>query len=45
TMNVLDQIKSNIYSALLFYWDAPNDARLIASLLDSHYKELESEPE
>ncbi|CAG8758765.1 15597_t:CDS:2, partial [Rhizophagus irregularis] len=41
TEGVLENVKENIYSSLIFYWDKPNDAGLIASLLDPRYKELD----
>ncbi|PKY47867.1 hypothetical protein RhiirA4_445082 [Rhizophagus irregularis] len=41
TEGVLENVKENIYSSLIFYWDKPNDAGLIAFLLDSCYKELD----
>ncbi|CAG8594274.1 658_t:CDS:1, partial [Scutellospora calospora] len=41
TIEVLKKVKDNIYDALLFYWDVPNDSGIIASLLDPRYKELD----
>ncbi|RGB32296.1 hypothetical protein C1646_763054 [Rhizophagus diaphanus] len=41
TEGVLENIKENIYSFLIFYWNKPNDTSLIASLLNFHYKELD----
>ena len=44
TEGVLEKVKSNIYHALLYYWDTPNipnNAGLMASLLDPRYKELD----
>jgi hypothetical protein len=40
TEGIFEKVKNNIYNALLYYWDAPNDTGLMATLLDSYYKEL-----
>ncbi|GBC29861.2 zinc finger BED domain-containing protein 1-like [Rhizophagus irregularis DAOM 181602=DAOM 197198] len=34
TVGVLEKVKQNIYSALIFYWNIPNDLGLMAALLD-----------
>ncbi|CAG8674617.1 17313_t:CDS:1 [Rhizophagus irregularis] len=41
TVSILEKIKQNIYNALIYYWDIPNDLGLMAALLDSRYKNLD----
>ena len=41
TKGIFEKVKKNIYNALIYYWDIPCDAGLMASLLDPRYKELE----
>src|SRR6266540_6742382 len=41
TEGIFEKVKKNIYNALLYYWNTPHDARLMASLLDPRYKELD----
>ncbi|EXX58332.1 hypothetical protein RirG_198990 [Rhizophagus irregularis DAOM 197198w] len=41
TVGVLEKVKQNIYSALIFYWNIPNDLGLMAALLDPRYKSLD----
>jgi hypothetical protein len=41
TTGVLKEIKKNIYSALIYYWDIPNEFGLMAALLDPRYKNLD----
>nr|CAG8636594.1 13142_t:CDS:1 [Entrophospora candida] len=38
TINLLNKIKEKIYDSLIYYWNGPNDLGLLATLLDSHYK-------
>ncbi|PKY36187.1 hypothetical protein RhiirB3_458263 [Rhizophagus irregularis] len=45
TEGILEKVKNNVYNALLYYWDTPNDTGLMATLLDPHYKELDLELE
>ncbi|EXX74628.1 hypothetical protein RirG_049360 [Rhizophagus irregularis DAOM 197198w] len=40
TEGILEKVKNNVYNALLYYWDTPNDTGLMATLLDPRYKEL-----
>jgi hypothetical protein len=37
----LEKVKQNIYNALIYYWDIPNDFGLMAALLDPRYKNLD----
>ncbi|PKC58903.1 hypothetical protein RhiirA1_494414, partial [Rhizophagus irregularis] len=41
TVGILEKIKQNIYNALIYYWDIPNDLGLMAALLDPRYKNLD----
>ncbi|CAI2192051.1 13331_t:CDS:1, partial [Funneliformis geosporum] len=44
TEGVLGKVKSNIYHTLLYYWNTSNihnNTRLMTSLLNSYYKELD----
>ena len=41
TEGIFEKVKKNIYNALIYYWDTPHDAGLMASLLDPRYKELD----
>jgi len=41
TMGILQKVKNNIYSALIYYWNFSNDIELMASLLDPRYKTLD----
>jgi hypothetical protein len=41
TVGVLEKVKQNIYNALIYYWDIPNDLSLMAALLDPRYKNLD----
>ena len=41
TTGVLEKVKQDIYSALIYYWDIPSDLSLMAALLDPHYKNLD----
>src|SRR4051794_36343887 len=41
TVGILEKVKQNVYNALIYYWDIPNDLGLMSALLDSHYKNLE----
>ncbi|RGB43873.1 hypothetical protein C1646_749299 [Rhizophagus diaphanus] len=42
TEGILEKVNNNVYNALLYYWDTP---RLMATLLDLHYKKLSLELE
>ncbi|CAG8749577.1 3383_t:CDS:2, partial [Ambispora leptoticha] len=41
TTSILEQIKKNIYNALINYWNDPNDLGLMAALLDPRNKSLD----
>ncbi|EXX53697.1 hypothetical protein RirG_241570 [Rhizophagus irregularis DAOM 197198w] len=41
TTGVLEKVKQNIYNALIYYWNIPNDLGLMAGLLDPYYKNLD----
>src|SRR6185436_15547427 len=41
TTGILEKVKNNIYSALIYYWNFSNDIELMASLLDPRYKTLD----
>jgi zinc finger BED domain-containing protein 1 (E3 SUMO-protein ligase ZBED1) len=41
TTGILEKVKNNIYSALIYYWNFSNDIELITSLLDPRYKTLD----
>src|SRR6185437_15088181 len=41
TEGIFENVKKRIYNALIYYWNTSHDAGLIASLLDSRYKELD----
>jgi hypothetical protein len=41
TVSILEKVKQNIYNALIYYWDIPNDLGLIAALLNPRYKNLD----
>jgi hypothetical protein len=41
TIGILEKVKQNIYNALIYYWDVPNDFGLMSALLDPRYKNLD----
>ncbi|CAB4428330.1 unnamed protein product [Rhizophagus irregularis] len=41
TTGVLNKVQNNIYNALIFYWNIPNELGLMAALLDPRYKNLD----
>ncbi|CAG8842699.1 26701_t:CDS:1, partial [Racocetra persica] len=38
---ILEKIKKNIYDAMIYYWNVPNEVSLMAALLDPRYKSLD----
>ncbi|CAG8535646.1 5874_t:CDS:2 [Cetraspora pellucida] len=41
TTGILEEVKQNIYKALIYYWNDSSDLGLVAVLLDPHYKDLD----
>ncbi|CAG8488580.1 1918_t:CDS:2 [Scutellospora calospora] len=41
TTGILEEVKQNIYEALIYYWNDPSDLGLAAVLLDPRYKDLD----
>jgi len=42
TYNILEQIKKNLYEALIYYFDFTSPEALLATLLDPRFKKLQS---
>ncbi|CAG8540945.1 9313_t:CDS:10, partial [Scutellospora calospora] len=40
-IGILEEVKKNIYDALIYYWNVLNELSLIATLLDTQYKNLD----
>ncbi|UZO15173.1 uncharacterized protein OCT59_006606 [Rhizophagus irregularis] len=42
TRNILDQVKKNLYDAMIHYFNPASSEALLAVLLDPHFKKLQS---